>query len=411
MHVLRNHLSDALYRVAACQRRLSQMHGWKNGMFWTVLAIACFLIAPRAGSQVASSPVFLGAQSCGSTSCHGGAGNNKDQFTIWTKYDFHHLRPCATLETPRAERIAQALKIGAPAQSAACTVCHAPLQTLAAGQLAAGVPITEGVTCESCHGAARSWLRGHTRHDWANADRVQAGMRGLRNLYVRAGVCIACHQNLAADVRAAGHPELIFELDGQAVSQPKHWVKSQDQPGPQIWLVGQAVALREMSWQLAQEKEKDSTLAPRWAGLVWLLQRASHAVTNAQALEVQDMNPDPDRIEEVQRWSDQFAKLAADSSWSVALTRQCLVRLIETADSFKAESIPVSIRARRAERLVLALDRLVMGLADTTSIAGLNPNLSNLFNDVQSLPDFDPQRFARDLEQLNAGARQMLDAK
>src|SRR5688572_22163323 len=48
---------------------------------------------------------FFGAQSCSSSSCHGGAGDNRHQYTVWSKLDFHS-RSYATLTTARSARIA-----------------------------------------------------------------------------------------------------------------------------------------------------------------------------------------------------------------------------------------------------------------------------------------------------------------
>ncbi len=226
-------------------------HGGANprdiSAFGLLLAIFFFAQAVRVWAGNADSdvalPKFLGAQSCSASSCHGGAGNNRNQYTVWSAHDFHHLRPYATLETARSERLAEVLRIGNPAQNQRCTVCHGPFHTVRSGQLSQAAKISEGVSCENCHGPAENWLRGHTRPDWSHEDRVHAGLRDLRNLYVRANTCVACHQNVDSDLQQAGHPELIFELDGQAVSQPRHWSRSADKPGPQIWLVAQAVAL------------------------------------------------------------------------------------------------------------------------------------------------------------------------
>src|SRR6185437_13041129 len=112
---------------------------------------------------------------------------------------------------------------------------------------------------ESCHGRAENWIRSHTRTDFTHMDRVHAGMRDLQNIYVRANSCVACHQNVDADLLQAGHPELIFELDGQLVSQPRHWREKSGWSGPQTWLVGQAVALREMSWYVARQNGTNAT--------------------------------------------------------------------------------------------------------------------------------------------------------
>jgi len=356
-----------------------------------------------------AAPKFLGVQSCSSSSCHGGAGNNRDQFVVWSKYDYHHARPFATLETARADRIAEVLKTGDPTRSPACTVCHAPLQTVPISQMAKSLPVSDGVTCENCHGPAESWLRGHTRQDWTHENRIHSGMRDLRNLYTRANTCVACHQTLENGIRQAGHPELIFELDGQAVSQPRHWLAVHDKPGPQIWLVGQAVALREISWQLLREKAPEPTLVLQWAALAWVLQTASLADTGLPALAPNSFEPTSARLQEVRAWSDHLAKEAAECSWTPATTKRCVTLLVETRTAFTNRKVPVPLQARRAERLVLALDRLMMGLVDKTVSPMANAGLDALFEDVQSLPDFDPEKFAKDLQQLHANGK--LDPK
>src|SRR6266850_7560302 len=105
---------------------------WFLAVFGFVDARA--LWASDADSNAQSSK-FLGAQGCSSSSCHGGAENNRNQYLVWSTRDFHHLRPYATLETARSERIAEVLRIGNPAQNQRCTVCHAPFHTVRAGQL------------------------------------------------------------------------------------------------------------------------------------------------------------------------------------------------------------------------------------------------------------------------------------
>src|SRR6185503_19455634 len=131
---------------------------------------------------------------------------------------------------------------------------------------------TEGVSCESCHGGAQSWLLSHTRTDYNHADRIAAGMRELHDLRSRAQACVACHEYIDPAIVKAGHPVLTFELDGQMVTQPRHWREPADFYGPRAWLVGQAVALQELSWRLAQGEPADRD---RWAALVWLLEKVS----------------------------------------------------------------------------------------------------------------------------------------
>ena len=357
------------------------------------------------------SPKFLGSGSCSSSSCHAGAETNRNQYLVWSTRDFHHLRPYATLETARSERIAEVLRIDNPVQNQRCTVCHAPFHTVPAGQLRQEARISEGVSCESCHGPAGNWLRPHTRPDWSHEDRVHAGMRDLRNLYVRANACVACHQNVDSDVQQAGHPELIFELDGQAVSQPRHWRRSMDKPGPQIWLVGQAVALREMSWQLAREKSPNLKLEARAAGLFWLVQAAGNAEGKWPQIEPNAFAPSADQLEKVHRWSDQFAKQMSEIRWSEELTRKCLASLADTGEAFGDTRICTQLHARRAERLVLALDRLVMGLGNAAADPALSRALDRLFDAAQALPDFDPNQFADNLKEFHTGVSRILDSR
>ena len=167
---------------------------------------------------------FVGAAGCKSSSCHGGAGEKRSQYLTWSQKDLH-TRGYAILTTARSARMAETLRLPAAQESSRCTVCHSPFQSVEGALLAPTAHPDEGVSCESCHSAAGSWLRGHTRKDWNYAMRVTAGMRDLRSFYVRANTCVACHQNLdpdimkARDLIRAGHPELTFELDRQSVDE------------------------------------------------------------------------------------------------------------------------------------------------------------------------------------------------
>src|SRR5207247_2402349 len=89
-----------------------------------------------------------------------------------------------------------------------------------------------------------------------------------------------------------------------------------------------------------------------------------------------------------------LARQVSDSGWSESLTRQCLARLSNSSDSFSDESTPAALRARRAERLVLALDRLVSGLGRAPEFLVLNPLLYRLFDEPRSWPDCRPNEYA-----------------
>ena len=387
---------------------------WVFGYFgvWVFLSLlrpAQSVFATETNSSSVA-PKFLGAQSCSTSGCHGGAGELSKQVTVWQQYDFHYQRPVATLTTARSERLANILKIADPTQDARCTACHAPFQTVPAARLGKEAKISEGVSCESCHGPAENWLLSHTRKDYSHADRVHARMRDLKNPYVRANTCVACHQNVDSDLVRAGHPELIFELDGQAVTQPKHWRKELGKPGPQLWLVGQLVALREMSWQLATEKHPHSETTNRWAALLWLLRQAQWANGDEFKFALESLAIEEAGFAAAQRWADQLARAAAESEWTEVRTRQTLAGLAGTASDFEAGKAPQLLQARRAERLVLALDRLTQALPATKNQA-VSEALNRLFAGAQSLPDFDPNQFAKDLKEFHTRVASALESK
>jgi Cytochrome c554 and c-prime len=347
-------------------------------------------------------PKFLGANSCANSSCHGGGGEKQNQFLVWSLKDFHSQRPAATLTTARAKQIADALDIKDATANARCTVCHASLHEVPENLRGEDFKVSEGVSCESCHGSAENWLRSHTRHDYTVADRTAAGMRDLQNLYVRANTCVACHQNVDADILKAGHPELIFELDGQSVAEPKHWSAEKNGNGAQAWLVGQAVALREMSWQLTKEhpmtelsqRMTETNLLEHIYALSWLLNKA----TGEQLSPMTTLED----FEGRQRNADKLAKKKSQAVWTGQMTSECLKRLSNLATDFSDEKVRTSLQAHRAERLVLALDRLVTALPEYKKNEPVQASLNQLFKLAQSIPDFDPKQFADALQHFSA---------
>lgn len=303
--------------------------------------------------------------------CHGGADEKHNQFVTWSKKDFHTRAP-ATLVMARSARIAETLKIADATSEARCTVCHNPFQAVPAERKSDQIARLEGVSCESCHNAAENWLLTHTRTDLTHGQKVAAGLRDLKNLYVRANTCVACHQNLDPELRAAGHPELTFELDGQSAAMPRHWTETNRVRGAQAWFVGQAVALREAAAQTANAKVNDDKRqrATALAALLGLPVEAAAA--------------------------DELARDTAGQNWTESDVRSRLTKLASAHDQFSGPEAS-SDQAQRAERLVLGLERLLVALKWEKQPA-LSPKLDELFKDVQSRPDFAPKPFAEHLK-------------
>lgn len=321
-----------------------------------------------------------------------------NQFLTWSVKDFHSQRPPATLTTARSKQIAEALNIKDPTTDTKCTTCHAPLHDVPEALRGESFKISEGVSCESCHGPAENWLRAHTRTDYTRTDRTAAGMRDLQSLYIRANTCVACHQVVSQSLLKAGHPELIFELDGQSVAEPKHWSAEKNGNGAQAWLVGQAVALREMSWQMTQETSPDEKLKDRWLALYWLMDTVRNGVGLIKSESMPVASATVENASSIQRGSDADAKYYSGLTWSGELTGKALSALAGSAGSFRETGITQLLQARRAERLVLALDRLTAAENNHKGDAELN----QLFKLAQSVPDFDPKEFATVLEKFSA---------
>ena len=356
------------------------------------------------GDQSAPGPVLnpldgsarvYGAATCSSTGCHGGADDRSRQYIVWSQRDVHS-RAFATLATARAARMAEALQLNDPAVEPRCIVCHAPLRTVAPEQLAADARVSEGVSCISCHGPADTWLRSHTRSDYSHAERVAAGMRDLRDLRGRANSCVACHQNIEPDLIIVGrHPTLLFELDGQAQVEPKHWREFAGFNGAQAWFVGQAVAWREMSWALLHGTTDVARDTPRWQALRWLLQRTGLDY-DLPALRQLPAESTPAAMDNVIKLADQLAQRAAQT-WRPEQTSAVLARLAATTDDFRPDGETNRVLACRAERLVIALHRLLAALPSERRPSGASAQLDKLFGLAQSQEDFAPTDFAHEV--------------
>ncbi len=364
---------------------------------WGFLTVRC---GAADHAQAGGAAKFLGATSCSSSACHGGGGKNQNQYLVWLAQDFHSERPFATLTTARSKQIAEALRIQEPTTDTRCASCHSPLHQVPEARRAEAFKVSEGVSCESCHGPAESWLRSHTRADWTHADRVFAGMRDLKNLYVRANTCVACHQTVAAPLLKAGHPELIFELDGQCVSQPRHWREKADWNGAQAWLVGQAMALREMSWQLSREAEPDDRLTARWSALLWLLQKLDRLDGKFPTLPNIPAERASQNFLATLKASDELAQRVSASQWTDEMSRKALKRLASISNDFRQPGMANPFQACRAERLVLALDRLFVSCKSIHRASSAEADLNRLFRQVQSLPEFNAPAFADVLNQV-----------
>lgn len=114
-----------------------------------------------------------------------------------------HFRTFDTLHrTPRAKEIAAKMGVSSIKRSEVCASCHYTQQ-----QDEGRLKTISGISCESCHGAAKDWFALHNdygpgvtkdlesaQHREQRRDQsIAAGMRNPANLYLIARSCLGCH--------------------------------------------------------------------------------------------------------------------------------------------------------------------------------------------------------------------------
>lgn len=239
--------------------------GWNGASGWLLLAASLLgmlllVQAVRAGSPPPASAIHLGVASCAGSTCHGrqeptGAIVRQDELLRWQDESSPagaHSRAWRVLATPRSRDIARRLGIGDPQSAPQCLGCHAE----PAAERGPRFQLSDGVGCESCHGAASGWIAEHAAMDTSHARNVSLGMRPLDNPRARADTCLDCHfgsskpgQFVDHRIMAAGHPRIAFELDLFSTLS-MHWnadadyVERKGAPSNvRMWAVGQSRAL------------------------------------------------------------------------------------------------------------------------------------------------------------------------
>ncbi len=230
--------------------------------------------------------------------------------------------------------------------------------------------------------------------------RVTAGMRDLKNLYVRANTCVACHQNIDNDLLRAGHPALVFELDSQSVNEPKHWHNDEPWSGARAWLTGQAVALREAAWRSRTDTDPAIDMQETSVALAWLLAKA----TSTDPMLPKISEAQSSDLEPLQKQADDLARRAATWNPNADSTMAILRALAESHAEF-AVTKPISAETLfyRAKRLCLALDRLANALKENGAAQiSVDKELKSLREDVQLRDNFDAPRFSEHLRVFRA---------
>ncbi len=226
---------------------LNRLRLFSLGCFVAVSASCLRCTELRAQDAVAPSAAFIGSVSCGSATCHGGAIGRgpmwNQSLTLYKSLD-PHTGAGFLLHDEDSRRIVGLLEPSADTPLAydqvlreRCISCHltATAEDIASEHLLDPRKLAEGVSCESCHGPAATWLEAHVSAEWTGPMRLEphTAMRDSESIVGRAETCVRCHvgsrvsdgvvRDMNHDLIAAGHPALRFDLMTYSDNLPRHW--------------------------------------------------------------------------------------------------------------------------------------------------------------------------------------------
>ncbi|PHQ79060.1 MAG: hypothetical protein COB66_07645 [Coxiella sp. (in: Bacteria)] len=169
----------------------------------SVLAVLCGAqAAPLDPSNV------MGAKTC--AACH------KSETATWKKTK-HYANFKKLSKNPQAKKIAKAMgvkRIRSP--KADCAVCHYTVQRKGKKE-----KVISGTSCESCHGAAKNWIKIHSKKGGLTK------AKGMIDGKMAISGCTRCHNGDNAPDRAAllkaGHPKFGDFKWPERVKQIQHF--------------------------------------------------------------------------------------------------------------------------------------------------------------------------------------------
>jgi hypothetical protein len=139
------------------------------------------------GPASAADHMFVGATKC--AVCHKTAAQG-EQYPKWQASA--HAKAYATLASAEAKEIGKALGIADPQKDDKCLRCHVTGHGAAAELLGPKYDATEGVGCESCHGAGGDYMKKATMEGVASGT-IEPASVGL--VLPDQKTCESCHSD------------------------------------------------------------------------------------------------------------------------------------------------------------------------------------------------------------------------
>ncbi|MCA9265029.1 MAG: cytochrome c family protein [Planctomycetales bacterium] len=159
-----------------------------------VLAVPAVVLGEEASGVTIDPAKVVTYEAC--AKCHA------NEINVW--HDTPHFRTFRTLHRqPEAQQIAERIGVQSIKRGDVCIRCHYTQQ-----ESNGRVKPVSGISCESCHGAAKDWLEVHSDYGGLNVTKetesaehrdqrirrsIALGMRNPANLYLVARSCLNCH--------------------------------------------------------------------------------------------------------------------------------------------------------------------------------------------------------------------------
>jgi Cytochrome c554 and c-prime len=436
-------------------------------------ALACLLcgscvLAQTRASQTEAVGKYTGPGSCASTSCHGSVlprtENDvlQNEYSIWIVQD-KHSRAYDALTGTLGRRIASILRLGQAETAPRCLACHSLDPPPA--ERSRSFDLSEGVSCETCHGPASGWLGPHTERGFTYEKSVVLGMCDLRDITKRTEKCLGCHlgseeKYVDHEMIAAGHPMLQFELDSFSAVMPRHWKATATPLDPERsdplydvreMTTGEAVHLRqsllwlaartrgkvwpeyseleceachhsltppEESWRQARGYPGRRPGDPPWnASRYTVFREVAHELDGADAEQLDSgiaqlvelmsrLDPDRDQVASTATRSahaaDALAAKMRSANYDRALALHLLQKISGDADEISAAGEQSAAQAAMVlQSLFVACDRNEK-LSNSTEVRAA---ITGLFDQLQNLSAYDPARFAAEMRRVNGLVR------
>ncbi|MCY4488429.1 MAG: multiheme c-type cytochrome [Deltaproteobacteria bacterium] len=203
---------------------------------------------------------------------------HKKTAQVW-KRTVHHRVIKETHRSKEARAFAKSLRVRRIKDpKALCATCHYTVQKGKKRPKAIA-----GISCESCHGAARDWIKVHGEFSgkkketespeeaaarWTQSEK--AGMIRPRNLYKLARNCYSCHATGHEDlINVGGHPSGgQFELLSWTMGEVRHnvwYTPANDEASParkrMLYLAGLSLSLETSLKALSEARKADGMYA------------------------------------------------------------------------------------------------------------------------------------------------------